>query len=106
MDTWGDYPGPMRDHPIVRRVRGLLPRSPKICEAPAAMNPPQKSWMDLVLPPERYEPIEVRLSDNSVKRGIWTGAQWWAEGQQILPKAWRPFRSAFQFEGASQLRSA
>jgi len=66
------------------------------------MNTPQKNWMALVLPPERYEPIEVCLPDNSVKRAVWTGKQWWAEGQQILPKAWRPFESVFQGE----LRSA
>lgn len=63
-----------------------------MCETAVAMNtpPPRKSWMALLLPPDRYEPIEVCLPDDSVERGVWTGAQWWAGGRQILPKAWRP----------------
>ncbi len=68
------------------------------------MNTPANSWMALLLPPERYEPIEVCLADNSVKRAIWTGKQWWADGQQILPKAWRPFQSALEFQ--AELQSA
>jgi hypothetical protein len=63
------------------------------------MNTPlNTSWMALMLPPDRYEPIEVCLPDNSVKRAIWTGAQWCAEGRQIIPKAWRPFRRESKFE--------
>lgn len=69
------------------------------------MNTPHhSSWMALLLPPERYEPIEVVLPDDSVKRGVWTGAQWCADGQQVTPKAWRPFQSAFGYQG--ELRSA
>lgn len=68
------------------------------------MNTPPDAWMALVLPPERYEPLEICLPDDSVKRGIWTGAQWWAEGQQVLPKAWRPIRSALAPSG--ELRTA
>jgi len=68
------------------------------------MSTPQKNWMALVLPPERYEPIEVCLPDDSVKLGVWTGKQWWAEGQQILPKAWRPFHQTLSADAG--LRSA
>jgi hypothetical protein len=70
------------------------------------MNTPRDSWMALVLPPERYEPIEVCLPDDSVKRAVWTGQQWWAEGQQVLPKAWRPFQRSLNFEIEAALCSA
>lgn len=43
-----------------------------------------------ILPPDRFEPLEVRLTDDSVKRGVWTGAKWWADGREVSPKAWRP----------------
>jgi hypothetical protein len=62
------------------------------------MNTPHNSWIALLLPPERYEPIEVCLHDDSVERAVWTGAQWCAKGRQILPKAWRPFRGESNFE--------
>jgi hypothetical protein len=58
--------------------------------------------MALMLPPERYEPLEVQLPDNSVKPAVWTGAQWWCDGQQIIPQAWRPVRSSFDLENALQ----
>jgi hypothetical protein len=62
------------------------------------MNTPLNSWIALILPPERYEPIEVCLPDDTVQRGVWTGAQWCAEGRQVNPKAWRPFQRATEFE--------
>jgi hypothetical protein len=46
--------------------------------------------MATILPPDRFEPLEVRLADETVKRGVWTGAKWWAEGREVKPKAWRP----------------
>jgi hypothetical protein len=46
--------------------------------------------MDLLFPPERFEPIEVRLPDGAVKRAVWTGAQWWCDGREVEPAAWRP----------------
>jgi len=38
----------------------------------------------------RLEPIEVRLSDDTIKRAVWTGAKWWSEGHEVAPQAWRP----------------
>ena len=82
----------------------LLGTLGEMCETAALMNTSRDSWMALVLPPDRYEPIEVRLPDNSVKRGVWTGTQWWSDGQQIMPQAWRPFQRAL--ECAGELQSA
>jgi hypothetical protein len=47
-------------------------------------------WRDLVLPPERFEAIEVRLEDGRVHRAVWTGAKWWSDGREVSPTAWRP----------------
>lgn len=58
------------------------------------MNVPlsHSSWLSLVFPPERLEPLEVRLADESVKRAVWTGAKWWCEGHEVKPQAWRPLK--------------
>ncbi len=58
------------------------------------MNTPysNSSWLSLHFPPERLEPLEVRLSDDSVRRAVWTGAKWWSEGHVVDPQAWRPLR--------------
>ncbi len=62
----------------------------KMCDAVGTMNlTPQSSWMAPILPPDRFEPLEVCLHDETVKRGVWTGAKWWAEGREVTPKAWR-----------------
>lgn len=44
----------------------------------------------MILPPFCFEPLEVRLPDESVRRAVWTGAKWWSDGQEIIPQAWRP----------------
>ena len=64
------------------------------------MNAPSHAWMSLLFPPERYEQLEVQLADQSVKRAVWTGAQWWCDGRAVKPEAWRPVRSCFDLEDA------
>jgi hypothetical protein len=52
--------------------------------------PEQRHWLPLSFhPPERFEPLEVRLPDKSVIRAVWTGSRWWANGKTVLPEAWR-----------------
>lgn len=48
------------------------------------------SWLSLIFPPERLEPLEVRLADDTIKRAVWTGAKWWSDGREVQPEAWRP----------------
>ena len=57
---------------------------------PIMKTPAQKTWLAILFPPERFAPLEVRLSDNSVKRAVWTGAKWWCDGREVTPAAWRP----------------
>lgn len=55
------------------------------------MNTPASShWFSLAFPPERFQPLQVKLSNESVKTGIWTGATWWCDGTEVNPRAWRP----------------
>ena len=56
------------------------------------MNTPlsNSSWLSLILPPEPLQPLEVRLTDDTVKRAVWTGAKWWCDGREVVPSAWRP----------------
>lgn len=63
------------------------------------MNIVPQTWMSLIFPPERYELLEVRLKDDSVRRAVWTGAQFWCEGHAVNPRAWRPVRPAFARKG-------
>ena len=67
------------------------------------MTTPAKAWRPLVLPPDRYELIDVRLPDSSVKQAVWTGAQWWCDGHQVQPTAWRPRQNSSEI---AELRSA
>jgi len=62
------------------------------------MNIMPQSWMSLLFPPERYELLEVQLSDDSIHRAVWTGAQFWCEGHAVKPQAWRPVRRLFAVE--------
>ncbi|MGH8021323.1 MAG: hypothetical protein ACREIA_24185 [Opitutaceae bacterium] len=57
---------------------------------------PASSWLSLIFPPERLEPLEIRLSDNSVRRAVWTGAKWWSDGREVQPEAWRPLQPELQ----------
>jgi len=47
-------------------------------------------WMSLVIPPDRLQPLEVRLRDQSVRRAVWTGSRWWSVDREVAPVAWRP----------------
>lgn len=47
-------------------------------------------WMQIILPPERFAPLEVYLPDGTVQSAVWTGAKWWSQGHEVKPKAWRP----------------
>lgn len=61
-----------------------------------------EGWMAIELPAERLEPVEIRLADESIRPAVWTGAQWWSEGQEVLPVAWRPIRRAEQADSLLQ----
>jgi hypothetical protein len=54
----------------------------------------EDGWMAVELPAERYETVEICLADQTVQRAVWTGAQWWSAGQEVLPVAWRTIRHA------------
>ena len=62
--------------------------------------PDNSSWMALIIPPERLEPLEVRLPDDTIKRAVWTGAKWWCDGREVTPQAWRPLHSDLDFASA------
>jgi hypothetical protein len=44
--------------------------------------------------------LEVRLSDDTVKRAVWTGAKWWCDGREVTPQAWRPLHTELDFASA------
>lgn len=64
------------------------------------MKTPDVTWMALFIPPERLEPLEVKLPDDTVRRAVWTGAKWWCEGQEVTPRAWRPLYRSFDLISA------
>jgi hypothetical protein len=47
-------------------------------------------WKRITLMPlERFETLEVMLTDDSVHKSVWTGARWLSAGKPISPIAWR-----------------
>jgi hypothetical protein len=52
--------------------------------------PTTNSWISMLIPAERFNPVEVRLDDNTITQAIWTGAKWWSGDGEVAPRAWRP----------------